>query len=353
MPLEFGVAYHAAMEVFYEPKTWFWPLEVRIALAQQKFYEVCEGQRKKFLSQTEIQYLEDEVQEDYDSRLKLGKGMLEYYAQQVQRTDHGFRPVKVELSFAVPIINPATGTPLRCFIPNCRRHAPEDNLVVYAGRVDALMQDENFDYWIYDWKTAARLSVDDDEFLYLDDQVGSYPWALSKMLHLPIRGFVYHEQKKGYPEAPAENKTLRLGRKFSVNKQQDTDYSTYLEAVKAGDPHAFNQGLYDDFLDWLQEEGPQYFHRYQIHKSDYELEQIGQNIFKEAVELIDPDLIIYPNAGRFSCKFCAFRQPCLGVNMGEDYEYTLKTLFDQREHHYWVREEMQSPTTEKRGRISV
>jgi hypothetical protein len=38
--------------------------------------------------------------------------------------------------------------------------------------------------------------------------------------------------------------------------------------------------------------------------------------------------------------------------MGEDYQYTLKTLYDQREHHYWVRE-ANVASTEHRGRVAT
>jgi len=81
-----------------------------------------------------------------------------------------------------------------------------------------------------------------------------------------------------------------------------------------------------------------YYQRFQIHKSEEELEQIVINIGLEALDMIDPKIRVYPSAGRFSCQTCAFRQPCLGRNRQEDYTYTLKTLFEQRE-HYYVREE--------------
>jgi hypothetical protein len=340
------------MEAFYDPARWDFPIHIKIAFAQKAFVETCEKQRKAFLTQEAIPYLEDEVQADYDERLALGQGMLAYYAQQVVGTDFGFRPVKVELSFEVPVVDPETGIQLRCQLPNCRQHSPEDNGVVFAGRVDMLGEDDHGDYWIFDWKTAARLSVDDDEFLQLDDQVGSYPWALGKVLGLPIRGFVYHEQKKGFPGPPKKNKQRRLGCLFSVSKNQDVDYPTYLAHVREHDKLGFNGGYYDDFLDWLQAEGPQFYHRYQIHKNQNELIEIGKVIYTESKDIVDPGLPIYPNPGRFSCKFCAFRQPCLGVNMGEDYQYTLKTLYDQREHHYWVRE-ANVASTEHRGRVAT
>jgi hypothetical protein len=350
-PLEFGSAYHAGMEAFYEPMRWEYPHEVKVALAITTFVDLCNEQKAKYVS--EEGYLEDEVEEDFNERVELGKGMLQYYGDQVKRTDHRFKPVKVEIPFEVPIINPDTGIQERCYNLHCRQHPGETAPVVFAGRVDMLAEDEHGDYWIFDWKTAARLSSTPDqertEFLELDDQIAAYVWALKAMLHLPIRGFIYHEQKKGYPLPPARNKQTRLGRMFSVNKQQDTDYQYYLETVSTEDTAAYEAGLYDEMLEWLKVEGPQFFKRYQIHKSEYQNSQTGLNIYKQAHDIVDKDLVLYPNPGRFACGFCAFRQPCLGVNDGSDYKYTLDTLYDQRPFHYWVKEA--APTTEKSGRL--
>jgi hypothetical protein len=221
-PLEFGSAYHAGMEAFYEPMRWEYPHEVKVALAITTFVDLCNEQKAKYVS--EEGYLEDEVEEDFNERVELGKGMLQYYGDQVKRTDHRFKPVKVEIPFEVPIINP------------------------------------------------------------------------------------------------------------------DTE-----------DTAAYEAGLYDEMLEWLKVEGPQFFKRYQIHKSEYQNSQTGLNIYKQAHDIVDKDLVLYPNPGRFACGFCAFRQPCLGVNDGSDYKYTLDTLYDQRPFHYWVKEA--APTTEKSGRL--
>jgi hypothetical protein len=334
-PLEFGVAYHEAMEVFYNPTTWFMDAETKGELATAAFVRKVEEQRKKFLSQGEISYLENEVQEDYDERVTLGKGMIKYHAERVSpRYDTKWTPVRVEVSFQVPITHPDTGAPLTCSNPICRH--PAGAPVVYAGRMDALGEDENGDYWVIDWKTARSLSVN-DEFLYLDDQIGSYVWACN-VLGLPVRGFVYHEMKKGFPEWPTKNKVRRLGCIFSKNKQQNTSYDMYLEAVKAEDEEAYNEGLYDDMLKFLEDEGSIYVQRFQIHKSPAELEEIARNIGLEALDMIDPNTRIYPSPGRFGCTFCAFRTPCMGQNNREDYVYALNTLFERRE-HYYVREE--------------
>lgn len=335
-PLEFGVAYHEAMEVFYRPETWFMDAETKGQLAITAFVSKVEAQRKKFIDLAQPgSYLDDEVQQDYDERVVLGKGMIKYHAERVSpRYDQNWKPVKVEISFQVPILHPDTGQPLLCYNPACRH--PAGAPVVYAGRLDALGEDEHGDLWVIDWKTARTLSQT-DEFLYLDDQIGSYVWAMN-VLGLPVRGFIYHEMKKGYPLPPTKNKVRRLGCLFSKNKQQDTNHELYLETVKAEDTEAYEEGLYDDMLRFLEDEGSLYVQRFQIHKSPAELEQISYNIGLEALDMIDPATRIYPSPGRFGCTFCAFRTPCMGKNGGEDYTYALDTLFERRE-HYYVREE--------------
>lgn len=365
-PLEFGIAFHAGMEVLYDPETWSWDKAVVGELAVKKFVDECNSQRETFLRENDDVALESSKQEEYDARVELGKGMLRYYyTDQLPKNPDAFRPIKVEIAFQVPIMHPDTGQPLMCKCQQCwslfqlshnkaneRELTLKDEIswpglpVTYAGRIDALGEDINGEYWIIDWKTARSISTD-EEFLYLDDQIGSYVWALRKILNLPVRGFIYHEQKKGYPKPPTENKVVRKGCKFSVNKQQDTDYETYLATVKEHDAEAYAEGCYDEMLDFLKEEGTVFFKRWQITKNDYELEQIGINIGLEALDMIDPGLRIYPSAGKFGCKFCAFRQPCMGKNRGEDYTYALKTLFKQ-EPPYWYRQ-VKGASTESKG----
>jgi hypothetical protein len=108
------------------------------------------------------------------------------------------------------------------------------------------------------------------------------------------------------------------------------------------DNEAFICGAYDSHLNWLKNEGPRFHQRHQIHKTDYELGQIGYNIYLEALDMVENPRV-YPQPGRFSCNTCLYRQPCLGMNLGEDYEYTLETLFDRKDRPYW---EEREPSTE-------
>jgi hypothetical protein len=398
-PLEFGVAFHNAMEVLYNPKTWRFDRTIVKNAAINTFVQTCEEQKKKYLQHVDEQYLTNEEAEiDYAERVELGKGMLEYYCSEVApQYDEGWEPLKVEVEFIVPIQNPDTKEYLFCTCVRCRKTYREylqndpdlrnalggdvqvdwnrthdgeswyweirvggegaewgawQGLVVcLAGRIDLLAKDRHGHMWIVDWKTAARLARGDssgqdrDEFLELDDQIGSYVMALRRKLKLNVRGFVYVELKKAFPEPPTQNKQRRLGRLFSVNQQQSVDYDTYLKTVMEQDAEAYEAGLYDEFLTYLQGAGERFHGRYQLVKTDEELEEIERNLFYEASEMTDPNLRIFPSAGRFNCGFCAFRQPCLEKNRQGDYEYMLETLFDKREKHYWTKE----LSTDKQG----
>lgn len=393
-PLEFGVAFHNAMEVLYNPETWKFPdRNIVLNAAIKMFVDTCEEQKKKYLQEIDENYMTDvEAEEDYEERIELGKGMLKYFFNEVApKYDAGWEPLRVEVEFIVPVQNPDEPNDyLFCSCNRCRvtytqyiqkesgnslkwkkdslgvwhysivsaegdelsKPKPFEGLVVtLAGRIDMLAKDPNGHIWIVDWKTAARLARGDssgqdrDEFLDLDDQIGSYVMALRRKLGIDVKGFVYVELKKAFPQPPQRNTQIRQGRMFSVNKQQAVDFETYRNTVAEEDPIAYEAGLYDEFLNYLRGEGPAFHGRYQIAKLDEELVEIERNLYYEAVEMTNPNLALYPNAGRFNCATCAFRQPCLEKNRQGDYEYMLDSLFDRREKHYWVKE----MSTDKQG----
>ena len=343
-PLEFGVAYHKALEVAYDPARWDYPPDVRRDLAIRAFVKTCEEQWKKFTTTPEFQMVNyDEARQDYEERMALGTGMLRYHFQYIApEFEKQFEPLAVEVRFQVPITHPDTGEQLYCERLDCSQHPGVRAPVTFDGRIDLLLKDRYEDLWIDDWKTTARLSTDRDEFLDLDDQVGGYVWAMN-MLGRPVRGFLYHEQYKAVPEPPERLTRTYKGRKFSTNKNQATTIELAQKTFMEEDPEAFELGLYDDYLTFLENDGRVFHERYQKHRSAGELRQIHWNLYLEARDIVDPNIPLYPNPGRFSCGTCAFRQPCLEKNSEGDYQYALNTLFDKRE-HYWVRVEASTDT---------
>lgn len=369
-PLEFGTAYHAALETYYAPETWQKNSSDRTVMANaaiMKFRKVVEEQRLKFIKNNGGQ-IDAEMDADYADRVELGLGMLRYHLFEIAPTvDEGLKPRYVEVKFEVPITD-KDGNGLWCTCDtcwrrmdtwlktqnkwdSCDRNSWKGLPVTYGGRIDAIMEMSDGRLMVYDWKTARVLSRGNEEFLLLEDQVVSYIWALKNVLGIDISGFIWHEQKKAFPREPEPNKNRRLGRLFSVSKQQDTSAELYELTVSENDPDAYAKGLYTEFIDWLKEQevhfknGNAYYQRYQVIKSDAELKNAGQIIFDEAADMTDPNLRIYPNPGRFHCGSCAFVEPCRAQNNDEDYYYALNTMFEKRTRHYW---EEAKPTTEKK-----
>jgi hypothetical protein len=378
-PLEFGVAYHAAMEEYYgfylglfvnpDPET-------ALALSIAKFKGVCDEQYKKYLRMVPESVGDPEIRKEYNERVELGVGMLRYYFKHVApEADKDLCPEKVEISFEVPIKGPE-GETLWCKCDRCwkryaayvEKQSPPEGYslkdverapadwkglpVTYGGRIDAIFRDRQGRYWIVDWKTAMRLSGvepgSNDDFMWNDPQITSYCWALW-MIGFDIAGFIYAEIKKAVPEEPEPNKTIRLGRRYSINKQLSTTAELYEQTVKENDTAAYEQGLYDEMIEHLRT-GTIFHKRHQIHRIEDELIACGYSIWQQAKEMVDPHTPIYPNPGRFHCQGmsgfsgCAYWEPCIGQNRGEDFVYTLESMFEKRTKHYW---EDAKPTTDK------
>jgi hypothetical protein len=352
-PLEFGVAFHEAMEIFYEPRTWTQPLEIRTDLALVAFANRCKKQLKEYKKLNPDPDVT--ILESYKTRLELGLNMIRYYCNKMSpHYDKRWTPVEVEVSFEVPILHPKSGAQLWCKCSQCgkkwskftdkgtyeERYGNWIGLpVTYGGRLDALFKDELGRYWIADWKTTSRLLDEDAEasFLQLDDQIVSYMWALS-VIGIEVAGFVYVEIKKAFPQPLKVLSRPYKGRLLSTDKTAMSTPDIALKSIQQHDPNGWQMGLYDEYLHWLRMEGPGFTQRHQIHKNVAEITNAGIVIATEALDMIgEPN--VYPMPGRFSCNWCMFKQPCLGKNMGEDYIYTLDTMFERKTLHYYEERE--------------
>lgn len=338
-PLEFGRAFHTAMEEIYNPETWdLTDASDKLRLAKMVFELECEKQRNQYLRENGMARLDREGQDDYDERIKLGHGMLEYYIENVHSVpgnDDWFRPVRVEVEFDVPITN-ADGNDIRCYnSPECgQEHSNntfdnDDNVVTHGGRVDCLVEDiVRGGYWVVDWKTAAELRANED-MLEFDDQLMTYLWALRNKLHIDIRGFVYVEIRKAFPQPPKRLARVRNGCAFSTDKRQPTTYQVYRDHVMAEDPTGYMNGSYVDFFEYLRtdKDAAKFHQRFVIQKTPQELTNVGENIALEVQDMVALDLRIYPSVGRFSCPSCAYRSPCQMKFGGNDYLFTLQSMF--------------------------
>lgn len=310
---------HEAWAVLYDPDTWHLVKNpktrpVILETVRQTFINANNGHRA-LRADPATGYVNEEDQIDFKEREELGLGMLDGYFSWHLGVDD-FTPVYVEIDFEVPVLTP-DGEEMTC---DCHGWP-----VVYQGKLDGIVQDKFGWYWILEHKTAGQLG--DTDHLVLDEQTGSYAWAVKQMLGIRVQGVIYNEAVKKVAHAADELKRPREGRNFSVNKQQDTTYEIALRTLsEAGE----DLSLYDDFLEYLKLQGNKFFRRTQVHRNEHELKDQGLRIYHEVREMLNPETVAYPNPSRFNCMMCAFRQPCIAMNDGSDWEFLLQEDFRER-----------------------
>lgn len=360
-PLEFGTAYHASMECWYDPEMWFKDRQTQSALSISTFKTITQAQFDRYEALNGA--AGDLVKDEYRKSVQLGIDMVKYYTERVSPLlDKNLRPLAVEVPFEVPLdyycdcdacwklfstselgkkfivndleVRKHHGSQCACIDINdpefysWRENHWRGLPVTFGGRIDAIFEDNHGRILVFDWKTTSRLLDSEDEaaFLELDDQVGGYPAALYK-LGKKVDGFIYHEQLKKVPVAPEKLEKPYRGRAYSVNKQAGVEYMTALNTVVKYDQYAYNNGLYDDYLKFL--EGPmrpKFYQRHTVLKTDTQMDNFWSDLILESQDMLDSPSV-YPQASRFSCNSCAYRQPCEGQSRGEDYMYTLNSLF--------------------------
>ena len=341
-PLEFGTAMHAAMEARYSPKHYA-QQEIAEALAVVTFSDINQKQFEAAKAAKGI-FFDETVIDDYNERRDLGIRMLEYYFTAIVDKEKDFKPIAVEQNFIVPISD------IICYCEQCMakwntyvsdnafdKPVPFNGLpVVLEGKIDLILEYSNGKVWVRDWKNIGRFS-DTVEWLENDLQLNLYLWALWKM-GADIGGFEYFESKKMAPEIPEPLTKRYRGKLYSTAKDKPYEYDSYLDEVKQGDPAAFESGAYDDYLDWLQLEGPQFYRITKVRKSEKAMdamEVILKSIAFNITTTREGSRGTYPSPTKFGCIYCEFRQPCIERMNGQPYDDMMNSLFVQKEKHYY------------------
>lgn len=329
--LEFGLAYHHAMEKFYDPETWHLDKMVLAEHAIAEFKRYTIDTYDKFVRRG---MSDDRLTADFEDRLVSGEQMLRHYFNEVAPETDTFVPLKVEIAFEVPLLDP-DGNYLLCKCDRCKVRYINQEKVTYdwpglpvtiGGRLDALVRDtETGELMVLDWKTAATLMLEKElDFLEMDDQISTYLLAMHK-LGMNARRFIYHEERKAAPQPPEPLTKKYRGRMYQASKDLPTSYDVYYETVAEGDPAGLAMGAYDDYLKWLKDEGPKFYQRTIVGRNDAQLRSTEHFIYLEYLDMLSGR--IYPNQSRKQCSWCNFFEPCLGKQRGEPYEHSLKTLY--------------------------
>lgn len=111
-----------------------------------------------------------------------------------------------EMSFSVPLRNPATGYPSR----RCEYHGVLDG--VWKGT----HPDFPGEVVLGEWKTAAQVTSEYMQRLEIDFQVSAYCWASSQLFGVPVRKVVY-----------------RVIKKPTIRQKKTEDLADYIERLRS------------------------------------------------------------------------------------------------------------------------
>lgn len=143
--------------------------------------------------------------------------------------------------------------------------------VRYRHRVQLVALDRVDNQWIMEHRFVHD-EWTDQELLRLDERLRAATWAWERETLTEVTGIVYNEVRIGTGEVRRVNFVLSRA-----------------EVVDAG----FRLGL-------------------------------------EAIDMVDPDLSLYPTPTEGHCRPCAFREPCAAMNEGEDAEALLMGAYRVR-----------------------
>jgi hypothetical protein len=85
------------------------------------------------------------------------------------------------------------------------------------------------------------------------------------------------------------------------------------------------QGYVDD----LRELGDENFIvRKPVRRNRHQLRSAGERLYLETLDMLDPNLRIYPNiSNSYKCLNCAFRPPCMAKEDGGDWKELIKQSY--------------------------
>lgn len=286
-----------------------------------------------------------DLPDDLDGILDLATGMIEYYVEEwlVEHPEpfetlwiDGKPQVEVEIAIrlnellfeeldrrAVASGNPAA---FRAVYARLYEIIEKDD-IEYVCTFDRVVIDKHERIFGLDYKTAAQF---DELNLQTNPQSGSYNWGMD-LFYVPHgykpEGIVWQQHKKLVPHPPEKLKKGGL----SLDIRQSTTYRLYKRAVI--EEYGTIPAKYLDILATLANQqdydGDRFVRRDVLRLNEKQREAEQQKIIDEVLEMLDPNLILYPNPTKDCSWDCPFKAPCLALDDGSDAELLLGLGYTQ------------------------
>lgn len=351
MPLWFGSGIHYALAQYYSPTLrrdpvetfiWWYDLQMSGGVVTEHQLDLVYDRHPQYDAAGDryiVKGLDDLLPFDdpevFEEHRDMGVGMLTYYKDYAEREDN-FAVIVEEHTFSVPVTDPDGKI---IFAVDPRDEVWKE--VHLRGTQDGIIQDlETGQFGILEHKSAVSIDENYHRKLEKDEQCTTYVYAAEREAELydleydKISYVLYNAIRKTYPKPPTE---LKSGM-FSVNRQTE---STTIDMLQQFIDQRGIQVIVDSdeklqgYVNYVREAGDrQFIERTPVRRNRAEIESCGNRIYMEVMDMLDPDVRIYPNpTGDWSCLGCPFRAPCIATDDGSNAQMLLDDLFEKN----WTR----------------
>jgi hypothetical protein len=219
------------------------------------------------------------------------EAMLRRYFDWAPGVDR-FSPIQVECSFEVNLPDPAGGD---------RELVLDDGRPIrYEGRVDLLAGDEHDRYWVVAHRVVDRFGPADD--LLLDEELVAAGWAMERFYPgMRIAGTIHNELLRPAEPPAGVDQPAPAAAPWRARRRRLRRHQRGLPQHEASGggrslPYA-RRGLGPRPADpaVVSSEGDGEFRRTRILRDPAELAAVGARLAAEALDMVDPELRLYPN----------------------------------------------------------
>jgi hypothetical protein len=201
----------------------------------------------------------------------------------------------------------------------------------FKGRIDLMVEDMEYGgLWIRDAKWVRTIPDDDDRMM--SPQNAMYVWAARKRKY-DVRGFIYDY---GRTKAPVVPRQLKRG-VLSTAKRMDTDYYTYLWAIKQLHGEMWKdyaKAVYREKLLELKGREVLWFRRERIPVEEHKIKQTLLE-FVVSVRDIQRRSRFAPRSYTYNCRWgCEYHPLCVAEYAGLDIDGLIKQDYTMEDERY-------------------
>lgn len=205
----------------------------------------------------------------------------------------------------------------------------QDNEILYVTTYDRVVIDRHERILGKDYKTAKEF---DELNLQTNPQSAAYNWSMDlyyTRLGYTVDGIVWQQHRKRVPDMPRLVGVGTAKEGFSQDKRQMTTYQLYKRALKehyGTIPEAY-LGFLAELGNRQDERGDAFVRRETLRLNEDMRRAEERKIVQEVLEMLDPDLPLYPNP-TIQCSYdCPFKAPCIALDDGSDYQHLLDSEY--------------------------